>query len=280
MPFLPRLRSHKLQDPPPIFPKTAIAIPVVIVSKHNSEGRYPDYTKLNYTLRKTYRTERFFDNFHYRKSDNPTYGHVHYVDPDYQNLIPTLTDSVIIKVDTSVEPSSYPGRINRPLLHTTRVQETNTTKPVLPHRRSLNHNAGCGVSSGPKTFGPAFNAAGGGIMAVQWRAEGIRVWQFARAAIPADIKAGNPDPAVQSVPLADFPNTNCDIGAHFRNASIVGQYRLVRGMPCLRRCGVLRVHKCVGDWTKTNCTDFVANNPQAFANAYWEFGEFQIYYAS
>jgi len=38
-------------------------------------------------------------------------------------------------------------------------------------------------------------------------------------------------------------------------------------------------HKCVGGWTKTNCTDFVARNPEAFAEAYWEFGEFRVYKA-
>jgi len=31
----------------------AIAIPVAIVSKRNSEGRYPDYVKLNYKLVET-----------------------------------------------------------------------------------------------------------------------------------------------------------------------------------------------------------------------------------
>jgi hypothetical protein len=28
-----------------------------------------------------------------------------------------------------------------------------------------------------------------------------------------------------------------------------------------------------------NCTDLVANNPEAFKNAYWEFGSFQVYQA-
>jgi hypothetical protein len=224
-----------------------------------------------------------------------------------QNLTRTLTDSVIIKVDTSVGPSSTPdastGRFsvrleskrqynqglflfdvkhspfgcatwpalwlvdpsnwpdhgeidimeamnpsapsfpdlgNSAVLHTSpscrmdgKRNMTGSIANVIGSNTqttdcdsSLNHNAGCGVSSGPETFGPAFNAAGGGIMAVEWRAEGIRVWQFARAAIPTDIKAGNPDPAVWPVPLADFPNTNCDIGAHFRNASIVANIDL------------------------------------------------------
>lgn len=30
----------------------------------------------------------------------------------------------------------------------------------------------------------------------------------------------------------------------------------------------------------SNCTDFVANNPSNFTNAYWEVGTFQVYTAS
>lgn len=30
----------------------------------------------------------------------------------------------------------------------------------------------------------------------------------------------------------------------------------------------------------SNCTDFVANNPDEFVNAYWEVGTFQVYTAS
>jgi len=41
---------------------------------------------------------------------------------------------------------------------------------------SLYNNAGCGVISGPGVFGKVFNAVGGGVMAVEWRNEGIRIW--------------------------------------------------------------------------------------------------------
>ncbi|KAK0611710.1 beta-glucanase [Immersiella caudata] len=348
----------------------AIAVPVAIGSKRDSEGRYPDYLKLNYTLLETYGTDRFFDKFHYRNGPDPTNGHVHYVDPDYAatfNLTPTLTDSVILRVDTSVGPSSTPdastGRFsvrleskrqynqglflfdvkhspfgcatwpalwlvdpthwpdhgeidimeavlpgapsfpdlgNSAVLHTSpscrmdgkrnmtgaiaNVFGSNT--PTTDCDSRLHNNAGCGVSSGAETFGPAFSAAGGGITAVEWRNEGIRIWQFPRAAIPADIQSGAPDPSIWPIPLADFPNTNCDIGARFRNASIVANIALCGdAMPekvwsasgCPTPCA--GKNKCVGGWTKTNCTDFVANNPKAFENAYWEFGEFRVYQA-
>lgn len=30
----------------------------------------------------------------------------------------------------------------------------------------------------------------------------------------------------------------------------------------------------------SNCTDFVANNPSAFVDAFWEFGDFKVYTAA
>lgn len=91
-------------------------------------------------------------------------------------------------------------------------------------------NAGCGVKTAADTYGSAYNDANGGVMAMEWRDEGIRVWQFGRSGIPSDITARNPDPSTWGEASADFPNTKCDIGSHFRNQSIIvnidlcGQY--------------------------------------------------------
>ncbi len=86
---------------------------------------------------------------------------------------------------------------------------------------NTNTNAGCGVTGTSSTFGAAFNQAGGGIMAMEWRTEGIRMWQFGRGSIPNDITAKNPDPSTWGTALADYPDTGCDIGSHFRNQSII-----------------------------------------------------------
>jgi hypothetical protein len=90
---------------------------------------------------------------------------------------------------------------------------------------ATNFNTGCNVSGAPATYGPEFNAAGGGIVAMEWRNEGIRVWVFSRG---GGDKGGNPfpaqgvpDPSTWGLPLADFPATSCDMGSHFRNQSII-----------------------------------------------------------
>lgn len=87
-------------------------------------------------------------------------------------------------------------------------------------------NAGCGVHAGPSTFGSAFNSQGGGVVAMELRSEGIRMWQFARAGLPADIKSGSPDPSSWGVATADFPGTDCNVGNHFRNQSIIANIDL------------------------------------------------------
>lgn len=137
---------------------------------------------------------------------------------------------------------------------------------------STNENAGCGVNSGANTFGSAYNSAGGGILAMELRSAGIRMWQFDRKNTPSDLTAGNPDPSTWSEATADFPSTNCDIGTHFRNQSIIANIDL-----CGSWAGTQSIYSenCPG-----TCETYVANNNTAFTDAYWEFGAFSVYSGS
>ena len=106
--------------------------------------------------------------------------------------------------------------------------------------KDANKNAGCGVSGKKDSFGTDFNTNGGGVMAVEWRKDGIRMWQFARDAIPKDITGKKPQPGSWGTAAADFPNTDCDMSSHFKNASIVANIDL---------CGDL----VYGVWDKSGC---------------------------
>jgi hypothetical protein len=135
-----------------------------------------------------------------------------------------------------------------------------------------NNNAGCGVRNSPATFGPQYNAAGGGVLAMELRSAGIRMWQFGRSSIPLDIKNGSPDPSTWGTAAADFPSTSCDISSHFHNQSIIADIDICgdwAGEPT-----IYAQDSCPG-----LCTDFAAQNEAAFDNAYWEFGNFTIYQA-
>ncbi|KAJ5664942.1 Concanavalin A-like lectin/glucanase subgroup [Penicillium maclennaniae] len=138
---------------------------------------------------------------------------------------------------------------------------------------STNGNSGCVVVGEPETYGAALNQNGGGIYALELRNAGIRAWFFPRTSIPSDITSKTPDPSTWGTALADFPSTECDIPSHFQNLNIVANIDL---------CGELASQPQYYDQLygcPSTCTDFVARNPSAFSDAYWEFRKFEIYHA-
>ncbi|KID87651.1 glycoside hydrolase family 16 [Metarhizium guizhouense ARSEF 977] len=163
---------------------------------------------------------------------------------------------------------------NAMTLHTTggcsmgvkRKQTGETDQENCDH--GANNNAGCAVKESPSSFGTKLNDAGGTVMAVEWRRAGIRMWQFARSAVPSDITGKKPNPSTWGTAAADFPSTDCDIGSHFKNNSIIVNIDL---------CGDL----VYGSWDKSGCPgtckEVVANQPDSFKTAFWEFGSFEVY---
>ena len=113
------------------------------------------------------------------------------------------------------------------------------------------------------------------IYAMELRSAGIRTWVFPRSDIPEDIKdsAAVPDPSIWGTALADFPSTDCSIGDHFRNQSIIANIDL-----CGSWAGAYNAYYQQGNCPGA-CTDYVAVNPAAFSNAYWEFASFKVYQA-
>ncbi|KZV64904.1 glycoside hydrolase family 16 protein [Peniophora sp. CONT] len=135
---------------------------------------------------------------------------------------------------------------------------------------AANGNAGCGVHiSDANSYGPAFNANGGGWYAMERTNNFVKVWFFARndGSVPADIKNGASSINTDNwgTPDAYFPNTSCDIGSKFGPANII-----------------INLTFC-GDWAGAvfpgpgTCTDYVSKNPSAFSNAYFEIGSVHVY---
>ncbi|KAL4956666.1 concanavalin A-like lectin/glucanase domain-containing protein [Aspergillus filifer] len=133
------------------------------------------------------------------------------------------------------------------------------------------NNAGCGISSPDTTsFGAGFNGNSGGVYVTEWTSSAISVWFFPRSSIPSDISAGTPDPASWGTPTARFAGS-CDIESHFTDMQII-----------------FDITFC-GDWAGNvwgsgscaalsgSCTDYVANNPGAFADAYWDINSLRVY---
>ncbi|KAI0910652.1 concanavalin A-like lectin/glucanase domain-containing protein [Ustulina deusta] len=319
-----------------------IIIVIVVPVKVAEANRYPNYSKLDYTLADEYSGSTFFDNFDYFIGYDPAQGFVHYVPKEQAtslNLTYASESTAVLRVDTSVGPGSEPdastGRFsvrveskrqydnglfifdvkhtpygcgtwpalwltdqsnwpdhgeidvmeavnqatdgNQMTLHTTKGCSVGGVKRKMTGSslngncyNGTNDNAGCGVGGTSDSFGEDYNTADGGIVAMEWRNQGIRMWQFGRDAVPTDITSKQPDPSTWGEATSDFPNTDCNIASYFRNQSIIANIDL---------CGQYAGGVYAQSGCPSNCTDYVANNPSAFENAFWEFGAFEVYQA-
>ena len=136
---------------------------------------------------------------------------------------------------------------------------------------------GCSQTTHPGTnnYGAAFNGGGGGIYALEWTDETIKVWFFPRnsstAALLTSPTPSNststtaPDPSTFGPPLAAFVGgAQCSITQHFANHNIVFDTTF---------CGDWAGEVWAADKTcaalAPTCEGYVGENPGAFAEAYW-----------
>jgi len=81
--------------------------------------------------------------------------------------------------------------------------------------------AACGFTeNSSSSFGPGFNAAGGGVFAMQFTTDGIKVWQWNAGSAPSDATT-SPTPSSWGAPTVQFENTSCDISQHFQNLMLI-----------------------------------------------------------
>ncbi|KAI5812390.1 beta-1,3-1,4-glucanase [Pyronema omphalodes] len=125
------------------------------------------------------------------------------------------------------------------------------------------NNQGCQTHDyRTNSWGDGFNRNGGGVYAMEWNSDFIKIWFFPRGQIPADALSGNPEPASWGKPVGMFQGA-CNINQKFNAHKII-----------------INVTFC-GDWAgnvwsssgcqsrAATCNDYVNNNPQDFKEAYW-----------
>lgn len=135
-------------------------------------------------------------------------------------------------------------------------------------------NQGCNVGMGDRrAYGKLFNAAGGGVYAVDWSQDQIRVWFFSREdQIPQDILDGTPDPSSWGKPNLFVDNSTCNIQRYFRDLQIVINLTF-----CGDWAGSVWQYDSSCQSKASTCSDFVANNPSAFKDAIWKINLIQVY---
>ncbi|MCJ1377588.1 hypothetical protein MMC17_000683 [Xylographa soralifera] len=129
---------------------------------------------------------------------------------------------------------------------------------------------GCAVVDYVGTsYGTAFNSVGGGVYATLWNASVIEIWYWAHDQVPADVTAGTPDPANWGPPAADF--SGCLFDTYFKNMNIIFDTTF-----CGSWAGAVWAQSYCAT-VDASCTDYVANNPQAYADGYWLVNSVKVY---
>ncbi|KAI4795781.1 endo-1,3(4)-beta-glucanase [Aureobasidium sp. EXF-8846] len=135
------------------------------------------------------------------------------------------------------------------------------------------NNLGCQISTNQyNTYGDGFNNVGGGVYAMEWTDEAISIWFFQRGAIPSNVLSSNPSPDYTwGKPLSQFTGC-CDIPEFFSNNQIVFDVTF-----CGDWAGSVWSSDSTCSALSGSCTDYVANNPQAFRNAYWSINSLRVF---
>ncbi|KAI0669919.1 glycoside hydrolase family 16 protein [Trametes maxima] len=133
---------------------------------------------------------------------------------------------------------------------------------------NANGNAGCGVTEWSRaSYGPIFDAQGGGVFAMKWDDEGIAVWSFYRAAVPQDVLNGEPNPSSWGEPVAALDPSGCDPITNFVNHSIIFDITF---------CGDWAGNSYATSGCPGTCIDRLTD-PSNFVNASWSINNLKVY---
>ncbi|KAI9460851.1 concanavalin A-like lectin/glucanase domain-containing protein [Lactarius psammicola] len=127
---------------------------------------------------------------------------------------------------------------------------------------------GCGVIEWSQaSYGPTFDAQGGGVFAMKWDQDGISVWNFYRVAVPEDIQEGFPNPATWPKPTATLEPAGCDPLQYFKNHSIIFDITF---------CGDWAGNSYATSGCPGTCPDRLMD-PTNFVNASWSINTLKVY---
>ncbi|KAL4891808.1 concanavalin A-like lectin/glucanase domain-containing protein [Aspergillus ambiguus] len=134
---------------------------------------------------------------------------------------------------------------------------------------------GCVVKGTKGSAGDSFNQQGGGVYAMEWTAKFIKIWYFPRASIPASIESGKPDTSDFGTPMAHLQGT-CNFHERFKSQKFILDTTFCGDWAG----GVFGDSGCpLSDSSNPiqSCVNYVAQNPAAFKEAYWEINSIKLY---
>ncbi|KAI0136194.1 concanavalin A-like lectin/glucanase domain-containing protein, partial [Xylariales sp. AK1849] len=122
----------------------------------------------------------------------------------------------------------------------------------------------------------AWGDASGGVYAVEWNGDHIKMWHFRSNKVPSDITQGCPDPTGWGQPTFNTAggSGSCDIDSHY------GSQKIVFNLDFCGVAGDFWAWSQSSAYTKlgeTSCTSYVANNPHTFKDVYFLVNSVDIY---
>ncbi|KKK16450.1 hypothetical protein AOCH_005856 [Aspergillus ochraceoroseus] len=134
---------------------------------------------------------------------------------------------------------------------------------------------GCVVDGAQGSFGTPFNSQNGGVYAMEWASDFIKIWFFPRSSIPASITKESPNTTEFGTPMAHLEGT-CDFSQRFSSQKFILDTTF---------CGdwagnVFGKSECpMSDSSSPmkSCVNYVAENPAVFKESYWEINSFNVY---
>ncbi|KAL2847639.1 concanavalin A-like lectin/glucanase domain-containing protein [Aspergillus pseudodeflectus] len=134
---------------------------------------------------------------------------------------------------------------------------------------------GCVVEGEQGSSGTPFNKQGGGVYAMEWQAEYLKIWFFPRASIPASLTAGNPDTSEFGTPMAHLQGS-CNFEERFTHQKLILDTTF-----CGEWAGAVYGDSGCPLSDPSNpmqsCINYVAENPAQFKEAYWELNYIKVY---
>ncbi|KAJ5102504.1 hypothetical protein N7532_003033 [Penicillium argentinense] len=133
---------------------------------------------------------------------------------------------------------------------------------------------GCVIEGEQGSYGTSFNKQGGGVYAMEWTEEYLKIWFFPRAKIPESITDGKPDPSQFGIPMA-LVQEDCDVANSFKPQSFTFDVTFCGDWAG----GVFGDSGCPATSSDSfqSCHNYVANHPAAFKETYWEINSVKIY---
>lgn len=133
---------------------------------------------------------------------------------------------------------------------------------------------GCVIEGHKGSYGTSFNKQGGGVYAMEWTPEYLKIWFFPRRNIPASISKGKPDVSEFGMPMA-LVQDECDVAKSFKAQSFVFDVTFCGDWAG----GVFGESGCPQSSPDSfqSCINYVAQNPAAFKETYWEINYVKVY---